>query len=337
MSSLLSVRDLTVSFTTAQGRLRAVDGVSFDVNAGEMFAIVGESGSGKSVTALAVMGLLPPSGRVDHGDIWFRDRNLLQCAETDLQQVRGREVAMVFQDPLAALNPVHRVGRQIAEVLRIHEDVGRRAARARAVQLLELTGIPEPARRVDAYPHELSGGMRQRVMLAMALACRPALLIADEPTTALDVTVQAQILDLLRSLRDELGLAVVLVTHDLGVVAGVADQVLVMYGGRAVERGTSDEIFYESRHPYTRALVSAVPRLDDDPAGALRGVAGDPPSPLQLPSGCAFHPRCWHATEEPCARVLPRLVPVERGATHVAACHYSDRLDVIDRRGARRG
>jgi glutathione transport system ATP-binding protein len=322
---LLSVRNLTAGFETEDGRVRAVDGVSFDVARGEVFAIVGESGSGKSVTAMSILGLQPTLDVTD-GEIRWKDRDLLTLNESDRRAVRGREIAMIFQDPLTALNPVHTVGRQIGEMARIHEGLGRTKAKARAIEMLELVRIPEAAKRADMYPHEFSGGMRQRAMIAMAITCKPDLLIADEPTTALDVTVQAQVLEVLTDIKDEIDSAIILITHDLGVVAGLAHRVMVMYAGRQVELGTTDEIFYETRHPYTLGLLASLPRLDDVGDEPLLPIQGSPPSLIRIPSGCAFHPRCRFARVPGlCDGEVPGLRLVA-GDAHTAACHYAEQL-----------
>ncbi len=294
-AALLSVSDLRVGFTTEDGRLQAVDGVSFDVAPGEVVAIVGESGSGKSVTAQTIIGLTrSPNARIE-GSVKLRSAELLEASEGELQQVRGEQVGMVFQDPMTSFNPVYRLGDQIAEAIRAHRgEVGKSEAHERAVELLDSVGIAKAAQRVDDYPHEFSGGMRQRAMIAMALALEPDLLIADEPTTALDVTVQAQILALLERLNQERGLATILITHDLGVVAEVADRVLVMYAGRVVEQGTLDEIFYDPQHPYTWGLLGSLTRIDRARQDRLPQISGLPPSLLDLPQGCAFRPRCPH-------------------------------------------
>ncbi|HET7484599.1 MAG TPA: ABC transporter ATP-binding protein [Solirubrobacterales bacterium] len=293
---LLSVSDLRVGFVTEGGRVQAVDGVSFSLAAGEVLAIVGESGSGKSVTAQTILGLTRgPNARIE-GAARFRDTELLAAGDAELRRIRGNEIAMVFQDPMTSFNPVYRIGWQIAEAIRAHRpETGKQDAHGRAVELLEAVGIPNAAQRVDAYPHEFSGGMRQRAMIAMALALEPEVLIADEPTTALDVTVQAQILRLLEQLNRERGLATILITHDLGVVAEVADRVLVMYAGRVVEQGTLDEIFYDPQHPYTWGLLGSLARLDLPRPHRLPQIGGAPPSLLDLPQGCSFRPRCPHA------------------------------------------
>jgi peptide/nickel transport system ATP-binding protein/oligopeptide transport system ATP-binding protein len=293
--SLLSVRDLRVGFATEGGRLQAVDGVSFEVAAGEVLAIVGESGSGKSVTAQTILGLTRSPNAQIEGSVRLRDAELLDASEADLREVRGRQIAMIFQDPMTSLNPVYRVGAQIVEAIRAHDSgVEKEAARERAIELLDAVGIPDATRRADDYPHEFSGGMRQRAMIAMALVLEPGVLIADEPTTALDVTIQAQILRLLEDLNRERNLATVLITHDLGVVAEMADRVLVMYAGRVVEEGPLDEIFYDPQHPYTWGLLGSLSRLDRPRPQRLPQIHGAPPSLLAPPSGCAFRPRCPH-------------------------------------------
>jgi oligopeptide/dipeptide ABC transporter ATP-binding protein len=322
---LLDVRDLRVEFTTEQGIVPAVAGLSFAVDAGETLVIVGESGSGKSVTSLAVMGLVPsPPGRIAGGEIRFRGRDgtvrdLARMPAHAMQRLRGAEIAMIFQEPMSALNPVYTIGEQISEALTLHEQLGRRAARQRGIDMLAMLGIPDPARRFDAYPHQLSGGMRQRAMIAMALCCRPSLLIADEPTTALDVTVQAQILELMRKLQAELGMAVIFITHNLGVAAEIADRILVMYAGQAVETGPTRAIFRETRMPYTSGLLASVPRLGlDRDAAPLRAIAGNVPNLGELPPGCSFAPRCAHARPHPCESRKPDLEPC--GADHAVRC-----------------
>jgi peptide/nickel transport system ATP-binding protein/oligopeptide transport system ATP-binding protein len=295
--ALLAVDDLRVRFATEDGIVRAVDGVSFDLGAGEVLAIVGESGCGKSVTSQTMMGLTrSPNARIE-GSVRYRGAELLTADDATLRGIRGPEMSMIFQDPISALNPVYRVGDQIVEAIRAHEDISEHAAKQRATELLGLVGIPDPSRRVDEYPHEFSGGMRQRAMIAMALSLEPTILIADEPTTALDVTIQAQIIRLIKRLNEERELAVILVTHDLGVVADIADRVLVMYAGRVVETGTLDQIFYDPRHPYTWGLLGSLTRLDRPRAHRLSQIKGMPPSLLQPPEGCHFRPRCPHAFE----------------------------------------
>jgi peptide/nickel transport system ATP-binding protein/oligopeptide transport system ATP-binding protein len=292
---LLCVRDLRVGFVTEAGRVQAVDGVSFDLAPGEVLAIVGESGSGKSVTAQTIIGLTRSANSRIEGSVRLRGNELLEASEEALQRVRGEQIGMVFQDPMTSFNPVYRIGSQIAEAIRAHRtETSKRDAHRRAIELLDSVGIPDAERRVDDYPHEFSGGMRQRAMIAMSLALEPEVLIADEPTTALDVTVQAQILALLGRLNRERGLATILITHDLGVVAEVADRVLVMYGGRVVEQGTLDEIFYDPQHPYTWGLLGSLTRLDRPRLERLPQISGAPPSLLDLPAGCSFRPRCPH-------------------------------------------
>ncbi len=292
---LLSVEDLRVRFRTEDGVVQAVDGVSLELAAGEILAIVGESGCGKSVTALSLMGLTRGPNTELEGRVMLGERNLVGAPESELLGVRGAEIAMIFQNPMTSLDPVYRVGEQISEQIRAHEEVSAERARERSIELLERVGIPHAAGRVDAYPHEFSGGMRQRVMIAMALSCSPSVLIADEPTTALDVTIQAQILERVLELREAAGAGVILITHDLGVVAEVADRVAVMYAGRVVEQGTLEQIFYDPTHPYTWGLLGSVTRLDRDRAGALPSIAGAPPSLIAPPEGCHFRPRCPHA------------------------------------------
>ena len=289
---LLEVRNLKVSFRTEDGVVRAVDGVSFTVSEGETLGIVGESGSGKSVTMMSVMRLIiDPNARFE-GEVIYKGRDLMSLNQAELRQVRGSEIAMIFQDPMTSLNPVYRVGWQISEQIRAHERVSKQAARSRTIELLAAVGIPHPAERVDEFPHQFSGGMRQRVMIAMALSCSPSLLIADEPTTALDVTIQAQILKLIKKLKDELGSAVVLITHDMGVVADVADRVAVMYAGRIIEQGSKQDVFYDAQHPYTWGLLGSIARIDRPKPRRLTAIRGLPPSLINLPPGCAFGDRC---------------------------------------------
>ncbi len=316
---LLRVEDLRVSFPTEDGVVGAVDGVSLQLRRGHTLGIVGESGSGKTVAALSVLGLTRREGARVTGRIFFEGRDLLALTEGDLRTIRGAEIAMVFQDPLSSLHPLYRVGAQIVEAIRTHQDVSKAKARTRTIELLELVGIPDPARRVDAYPHELSGGMRQRVMIAMALANEPKLLIADEPTTALDVTVQAQILALLERLQRELQMAVVLVTHDLGVVAEMADEIAVMYAGRIVETASAKRLLSVPEHPYTWGLLRSIPMLDGPRKERLTPIPGSPPSLIAPPSGCHFHPRCPYAQPEH-ARIDPALEPVPDDPSHHVAC-----------------
>jgi peptide/nickel transport system ATP-binding protein len=322
--ALLEVRDLQVHFQTETGVNRAVDGLSFAIDEGEALAIVGESGCGKSVTSLSVLRLLPtPPGRIA-GEIRLRGDNLLTKSEREMRALRGGAISMIFQEPMSSLNPVYTVGRQIAEAVRLHSGASAQDARKRAVEMLDLVGIPVPARRVDEYPHQLSGGMRQRVMIAMALACNPALLIADEPTTALDVTIQAQILDLLRDLRARTGTAILLITHDLGVVAEFAERVLVMYAGRKVEEAPVEALFANPLHPYTQGLMKAVPRLGASlggaPSAALTEIPGRVPDLAQPIEGCVFAPRCARV-QAVCRTIDPALVRKADG--HYAACHFA--------------
>jgi peptide/nickel transport system ATP-binding protein len=319
--AVLEVRDLRVSFPSEAGRVAAVRGIDFTLRAGETLALVGESGSGKSVTATSILGLLPPSASV-RGSIRLGGRELIGLTDAEMSRIRGKEVGMVFQDPLSALTPVFSIGTQLMEALTVHQDMTRAAARARALDLLDLVGIPDPGRRIDAFPHEFSGGMRQRVVIAMAIANDPKVIIADEPTTALDVTIQAQVLDVLRKAQEVTGAAVLMITHDLGVVAGIADRVTVMYAGRPVEAGPVDEVFYTPRMPYTIGLLSAVPRLDQGGRTALTPVEGNPPSMVALPAGCPFAARCPVALDV-CRTREPRLDPVPGGHDAASACHRS--------------
>jgi oligopeptide/dipeptide ABC transporter ATP-binding protein len=292
---LLEVRDLRVSFRTEDGIVRAVDGISFSVSAGEVLGIVGESGSGKSVTVMSIMRLIRDPNAIFEGEVLYRGQNLFALPPARMREVRGSEIAMVFQDPMTSLTPVYRVGWQIAEQIRAHEKVSKSEAEKRAVELLRAVGIPRPDLRVRDFPYQFSGGMRQRVMIAMALSCNPSVLIADEPTTALDVTIQAQILELILKLREARGSAVVIITHDMGVVADVADRVLVMYAGKVVEEGAKLELFENAQHPYTWGLLGSIPRLDRPKPRRLTTIPGRPPSLIDLPPGCAFAPRCAHA------------------------------------------
>jgi peptide/nickel transport system ATP-binding protein len=323
--ALLEIDNLQTHFRTPDGINRAVDGVSFHVEAGETLAVVGESGCGKSVTAMSVLRLIPePPGKIA-GSIRFDGRDLLKLSEREMRNIRGNEISMIFQEPMTSLNPVLTVGRQIGETLRLHQGLDKRAADARAVAMLNLVGIPEAARRVHEYPHQLSGGMRQRVMIAIALACNPKLLIADEPTTALDVTIQAQILDLMRDLKTRVGAAIVLITHDLGVVAEVAERVVVMYAGKKVEEAAVGPLFRNPRHPYTQGLLGSVPKLGSSLTGTetrLQEIPGLVPSLKQRIEGCVFASRCPYATDL-CRRVAPALEAKAPG--HTAACHYAAR------------
>ena len=317
--------DLQTQFATRGGVVRAVDGVSWDVAEGETVALVGESGCGKSVSALSIMQLVaPPAGRIVGGKIIFKGRDLLTLDEEAMRRVRGREIAMIFQEPMTSLNPVLTIGRQLTEGLEIHLGLGGDAARKRAVELLAMVGIPDPARRLGQYPHQFSGGMRQRMMIAMALACEPSLILADEPTTALDVTIQAQILELMRDLSRRLGVAMLIITHNLGVVARYADRVNVMYAGKIIERGTARELYGNPRHPYTLGLLRSVPRLDEPRRARLDPIQGQPPDLTRLPPGCSFVPRCAFRVER-CVREVPPLIPI--GAPgHVSACWETERV-----------
>ncbi len=319
--ALLEVSDLKTQFTTRDGVVRAVDGVSFALEEGHTLAIVGESGSGKSVTALSIMRLIPdPPGKIAAGKVVLRGESVLDMSDADVRAMRGDRIAMIFQDPMTSLNPVFRVGFQIGEALRIHKGMSRKEADARAVEMLDLVGIPNAPHRAKDYPHQFSGGMRQRAMIAMALACDPDILIADEPTTALDVTIQAQILELMIELQQRKGTAIIMITHDLGVVADMADDVMVMYAGKQVEYGSADAVFYSPQHPYTWGLLDSLPRHDIDEKGTLLPIEGQPPSLIDVPPGCAFHPRCPYA-QAVCRETCPELREIEPG--HMAACHFA--------------
>jgi peptide/nickel transport system ATP-binding protein len=319
---LLKVNDLEVSFATEEGVVQAVDGVSFELAAGEVLAVVGESGSGKSVTAMTLMGLTRSPNAKFAGTADYKGTELIGAPEDELRRVRGAEIAMIFQDPMTSLNPVRKIGDQIIEQIQEHEGIPDPQARERTVELLERVGIPRARERVDNYPHEFSGGMRQRVMIALALSCNPSVLIADEPTTALDVTIQAQILQRMRDLREETGAAVILVTHDLGVVADIADRIAVMYAGRIVEQGTLDEIFYDPQHPYTWGLLGSITRVDKPRPERLPAIAGLPPSLANRPEGCHFRPRCPHEFAE-CRKVPPLDARVPGEPDHFDRCWLS--------------
>jgi peptide/nickel transport system ATP-binding protein len=325
MRPFLDVRDLRVHFPTEDGVVKAVDGLSLQLQRGRRLGVVGESGSGKSVTSLSIMGLHPPGSARISGEIWLDGRELVSADAEQVRKLRGRSMAMIFQDPLSAMHPYYTVGRQIVEAYRLHHDVGKQAARNRAVELLDRVGIPQARSRVDDHPHEFSGGMRQRAMIAMALSCNPQLLIADEPTTALDVTVQAQILDLIRDLQAEFDSAVMIITHDLGVVAELADDILVMYAGRAVEYGPASEVFSRPQHPYTWGLLGSAPRWDRERTERLAPIPGSPPSLINVPPGCPFHPRCAYAelTGGQSSSSRPELRPT-RSSGHQVACHLPD-------------
>jgi peptide/nickel transport system ATP-binding protein len=329
---VLRVENLMVHFSTDDGLVRAVDGVSYELYENEVLGIVGESGSGKSVSSMAILGLLPKTAKIT-GRVLFKGRDLLTLKEEEARKLRGQDIAMVFQDALAALNPVFPVGHQIAEAIKVHHgDISKHELHDRVVGLLDLVGIPNAKSRYSSYPHEFSGGMRQRVMIAMAISNDPAVLIADEPTTALDVTIQAQVLEVLERIQDRTKSSIMLITHDLGVVAGVADRVQVMYAGRQVERGTVDELFYEARHPYTEGLLESLPRLDrlSDKNSRLHRITGQPPSLIFLPPGCAFHPRCPMArVPGVCNTDVPALREITPG--HWSACHFAEELAADER------
>ncbi len=319
MEPLVEIRDLRTYFYSYDGVLPAVDGVSFHIDPGETLGLVGESGCGKSVTSLSIMQLVPvPPGKYVSGQILFRGDDLLKKTEDEMRGIRGNKIAMVFQEPMTSLNPVFTVGDQIAEAVQLHQGVQRREATAKAEHMLRLVGVPDPARRLQEYPHQLSGGMRQRVMIAMALSCNPALLIADEPTTALDVTIQAQILELMKRLKSELGMAILLITHDLGVVAEMAERVVVMYSGKVVEEAPVSDLFHHPLHPYTEGLFACIPRVDR-PRGKLFTIEGVVPNPLDFPVGCRFHPRCAYA-QDICRAKEPELVVQ---GTRRIACHIA--------------
>jgi peptide/nickel transport system ATP-binding protein len=315
---LLQVNDLRVHFPTDDGLVKAVDGVSFQVMPGETLGVVGESGSGKSVSFLTVMGLITRKQAVIEGEVIFKGQDLLKVPADEMRNVRGDKISMIFQDPMTSLHPFYKVGTQIGEAIRAHQKVSKREARDQAVEMLQRVGIPKPEERANQYPHEFSGGMRQRAMIAMALSLNPDLLIADEPTTALDVTVQAQILDLIDRLREEFNASIVIITHDLGVVAEHCDHLQVMYAGKIVETGTSDDIYYRPHHPYAWGLLGSITRLDEESKERLRPIKGLPPSLIFVPPGCAFNPRCPYAFDK-CKVELPQLLPVD--GQHAAACH----------------
>ncbi len=321
VEALLSVRDLRTYFHTEAGVVRAVDGVSFDVGAGEVLGIVGESGSGKSITAMSILGLIPiPPGRIESGQIFWKGRDLLTLSDKELRKIRGKEIAMIFQDPMSSLNPVFTIGNQIEEMIRTHQPMSKDQARKRAVDMLSLVGIPRAEQRVEDYPHQFSGGMRQRAMIAMALACEPQLLICDEPTTALDMTIQAQVLEVIEKSANELGAAIMLITHDLGVVAGMATRVAVMYGGQIVEEGEVEDVYYQSRMPYTWGLLGSIPRIDEGDSRRLVPIPGAPPLMSRPPSGCRFAPRCAFV-EDRCNEAVPELRRLEGvGDGHFGRC-----------------
>jgi len=318
MATLLQVRNLTTQFFTSSGTVRAVDNVTFDVDEGETVAVVGESGCGKSVSALSILRLVPwPPGKIVGGSINFRGHNLLEMSDDDIRRVRGREISMVFQEPMTSLNPVLSIGLQLTETMQHHLELSPAQALKRAAELLEMVGIAEPERRLAQFPHHLSGGMRQRVMIALALSCEPKLIIADEPTTALDVTIQAQILELMKDLTKRLGVALVVITHNLGVVARYADRVNVMYAGKIIEMGSAQQIYHQPHHPYTLGLLASVPRMDQPRGTRLIPIDGQPPDLTRLDGGCAFRPRCRFAVDR-CAQEFPPLENIDSG--HVSAC-----------------
>jgi len=318
VANLLSVKDLRTHFFTQDGVVKAVDGVSFDVQEGETLGLVGESGSGKSVTALTILRLIPqPPGKIVGGEVNFQGVDLLKVDEETIRKIRGAKIAMIFQEPMTSLNPVLTIGRQVTEALELHMKMNKSESRKRAAELLQMVGIPDPLRRLDDYPHQFSGGMRQRVMIAMGLSCNPKLLLADEPTTALDVTIQAQVLELVKKLSDELGTSVILITHNLGVVARYADRVNVMYAGKLIETASAKDLYADPRHPYTLGLLASVPRLDEPRKVKLVPIEGSPPDLTHLPKGCPFRPRCRFAVDR-CAEEHPPLMPM--GERHFAAC-----------------
>ena len=324
---VLSIRDLVVTFATDDGIVHAVDGVSYDLYPGETLGVVGESGSGKSVTVMSILGLIPtPPGKIVRGEAFFKGVDLLKVKERELRAIRGKDIAMIFQDPMTSLNPVFTVGEQIAEGIQVHHpSVRDEAARDRAIELLQLVGVPNAQRRVDQYPHEYSGGMRQRAMIAMSIANEPSLLIADEPTTALDVTIQAQILEVMKKAQVETHAATIMITHDLGIIAEMADRVAVMYAGHIVEVGDVDTIFHRPRHPYTLGLMNSLPRLEADERW-LKPIPGQPPSMINVPPGCPFHPRCELSRgREPCHTEFPLLEPID-SSQHKSACHFKHEL-----------
>ena len=326
MAALLEVNNLVTQFFTMEGVVKAVDDISYNLEAGETLGLVGESGCGKSVSALSVMRLIPwPPGKVMNGEVLFEGEDLLKIDNNEMRSIRGKEIAMVFQEPMTSLNPVLTIGRQLTETMELHLNLDKQGAQQRAVDLLQMVGIPDPDRRLVQYPHQFSGGMRQRVMIAMALSCNPKLLIADEPTTALDVTIQAQILELMKSLCREFGTALIVITHNLGVVARYADRGNVMYAGKIIEKGTSEEIYHQPKHPYTLGLLQSVPRLDEPRRVKLEPIEGQPPDLINLPPGCSFRSRCRYAIEK-CTVDVPPL-EVYESSGHVAACWEAHNIE----------
>ncbi len=334
MTPYLSVKDLKVHFPTDDGIVKAVDGISFTLEKGKTLGIVGESGSGKSVTSLAIMGLHKESRAQVSGEILVDGIDVVASSENEVRELRGKSMAMIFQDALAALHPYYTVGNQIAEAYRVHNNVSKKVAETRAIEMLDLVGIPDPAKRAESYPHQFSGGMRQRAMIAMALSCNPSLLIADEPTTALDVTVQAQILDLLRDLQKEFGSAIILITHDLGVVAEIADDILLMYAGREIEGGSTRDLLKNPQHPYAWGLLSSIPRLTGDPTISLPFIEGTPPSLINPPTGCSFNPRCKYVDRVggACSVQVPDLIEIPGSSGHAVRCHldHNNRVSIFD-------
>jgi len=335
MTALLEVRDLKTRFFTQDGVVHAVNGISYTLNAGETLGIVGESGCGKSVSALSVMRLIPePPGRIVGGEVLFDGENLLRMSSDQIRRVRGNRIAMIFQDPMTSLNPVLTIGRQVSEALELHMHMQKAEARRRTIELLDIVGIPQAADRFDDYPHQFSGGMRQRVMIAMALSCNPQILIADEPTTALDVTIQAQIIDLVKRLRDEIGMAVIWITHDLGIIAGLAEKVIVMYAGYIVERAKVKDVYGDPRHPYTVGLLGSLPRLDEARRERLTSIEGLPPDLIDLQPGCPFYPRCAYRLDR-CREEMPSLKSL--GGGHEIACWADLGVDWSGRAEGHRG
>lgn len=322
--SLLSVKDLHTSFFTSSGEVKAVNGVSFELDEGKVLGIVGESGSGKSVTAYSILQILSYPGKIVSGSIKFRDKELVGSHKDDMQKIRGNKISIIFQDPMTSLNPVFTIGNQLMEAIMLHTKRNKEQAKERAIEMLKLVGVNEPERRIDQYPHEFSGGMRQRVMIAMALACEPDILIADEPTTALDVTIQAQILDLMKDLQKKLGMAIILITHDLGVVAEMCDEIIVMYAGEISERGTADDIFYNPKHEYTKGLLKSIPTVQNEKM-RLKPIAGNPVDLLNMPDGCAFAPRCENAMKV-CLSHNPKELTVGNG--HTSRCWMNVKSDI---------
>ncbi|MDA3940198.1 MAG: ABC transporter ATP-binding protein [Spirochaetia bacterium] len=321
---VLQVKGLQTYFKTDDGMVKAVDDVSFNLKKGQTLGIVGESGSGKSVTNLSIMRLIPsPPGRIVGGEIYFEGKDILKMNNEELRDLRGNKISMIFQDPMTCLNPFLKVSTQLVETIRLHQGLGKKDAKAKAVEMLSRVGIPAAERRVDNYPHQFSGGMRQRVMIAMALSCNPQILIADEPTTALDVTIQAQILELMLKLAADFGTSTILITHDLGVVAGMCDEVCVMYAGKIVERAGNDDIFDDPKHPYTQGLIKSVPRMDDEQGGKLFSIEGQPPNVIDLPDCCPFHPRCSRVMEI-CKNKYPKQILLDEGSRSVSCWLYKD-------------